>query len=252
MPSPSPKTSELRRATRRSLHLAVEGPHLSEQGAGALIQNLSTTGLLLETGADLALGENISIELPMVGSTVARIVWNSGNLFGCEFPEPISSAASSAAQLQSQWRVSEAAVRPEFSSTTETFDLRLRRLRKEKGLSAQRLANLVGVSGTSVWSWESGSARPRGSRLGALAEALGVSENELLIGTTPTSEAGKPTPPAIQSVGEENDAPPLGIHRFTRPVSHVARLPQLVAASKHQIADLAGTTPDKVKIIVEF
>jgi len=86
-----------RTAARRRLTL---GAVLSGKGDKAVIHDLSTTGILIETGADLATFEQVQIDLPEAGSRVATVIWNSGQYFGCEFHEPIPQAAISAALLR--------------------------------------------------------------------------------------------------------------------------------------------------------
>ena len=65
-----------------------------------MIHDLSSTGVLLQTSADLGAFDNFEIELPEVGATHAYVVWSSSDFFGCEFAKPIPRAALSAAQLR--------------------------------------------------------------------------------------------------------------------------------------------------------
>lgn len=65
-----------------------------------VIHELSLTGLLIETGEPLAPFDSVEIELPEVGMTQAVVVWKSGRYFGCEFAEPVTQAAISAALLR--------------------------------------------------------------------------------------------------------------------------------------------------------
>ena len=60
----------------------------------------------------------------------------------------------------------------------------IRRLREEKGLSQNELAERLFVSGKAVSKWETGRGLPDISLLGPLGEALGVSVSELLSGRT--------------------------------------------------------------------
>jgi hypothetical protein len=55
--------------------------------------------LLLETGVNLAAGENLQVELPGTSATSTRVVWTDGLLAGCEFVRPVSTAVVSAVQL---------------------------------------------------------------------------------------------------------------------------------------------------------
>ena len=54
-------------------------------------------------------------------------------------------------------------------------------LRKEKGLTGERLAELVGVSPQVVSKWENGRSLPETAVLPRLAEVLGVSIDSLLV-----------------------------------------------------------------------
>lgn len=64
-----------------------------------LILNLSRTGLLLQTSAELEVGETIQIEVPEAGQVEAKIVRRNGDQFGAMFDNPISMAAISAVLL---------------------------------------------------------------------------------------------------------------------------------------------------------
>lgn len=93
-------SEDRRRAPRRLLRLAVLGE--GDQGeAGAIVRNLSETGLLLETESPLAVGEGLSVELPQAGKVAAEVIWMRAPFYGCEFVRPVSRAAVSAALLRS-------------------------------------------------------------------------------------------------------------------------------------------------------
>jgi hypothetical protein len=87
-----------RSAARRTLRLEVSAT--SQAATTALIHNLSEEGLLLETSADLQVGEVLQVDLPQAGTTTALVVWSRGNFAGCEFVSPVSKAAVSAALLK--------------------------------------------------------------------------------------------------------------------------------------------------------
>jgi transcriptional regulator with XRE-family HTH domain len=208
------------RAPRRRLQLTISGELASGEATSVVVRNISATGLLLESPVALAAGETITIELPEAGVIQARIVWNSGDLFGCQFAMPISAAALSAAMLRGT-PAAETDSEADFSPRRDAhpnpaFGIRLQRLRKERGLSQAQVAASLGVSKPTVWAWEHGKARPVGSRMAGLAETLGVDEIEL-------------TPDAAGSV-----------------------LDEIVAKSREQIAAAIGTTPEKVRISIEF
>ncbi|ENX02583.1 hypothetical protein F900_01029 [Acinetobacter modestus] len=73
----------------------------------------------------------------------------------------------------------------------ETLGIRLKKLRKEKKLTQQQLADVVGVSKTSVIYWEKDENLPKHESLMALAKALDSTPNWLLNGGTDTSNAEK-------------------------------------------------------------
>src|SRR5215203_5700229 len=91
-----------RGATRRKLSLQAEGLVSNSSAAEVTIHDLSVTGLLLETSAELTRGEELDVYLPEAGATRARVIWSSGRYFGCQFDHPISSAVMSAAVLRSR------------------------------------------------------------------------------------------------------------------------------------------------------
>src|ERR1044071_7931358 len=84
--------------TRRSLSLVSS---LQGTGSDVTIHDVSLTGLLIETSAELTVFDDLEIELPEAGFTPALVVWNSGRFYGCQFKTRISQAAVSAALLRS-------------------------------------------------------------------------------------------------------------------------------------------------------
>lgn len=95
------ESTERRGAPRRRLKLdsAVSIP--SGGDLEVIVHDLSATGLLIETGVDLRSGDELAVEIPGAGPTVATVMWVSGNYFGCEFKRPVPKAALSAAALRS-------------------------------------------------------------------------------------------------------------------------------------------------------
>jgi len=87
-----------RRATSR-LKLSL-GAVLPSTGEEVVIHDLSATGILIQTSAMLKAADKLEVELPDVGATVAKVVWSSGDYFGCQFETPIAKAALSAALLR--------------------------------------------------------------------------------------------------------------------------------------------------------
>jgi len=200
------------RDARRMLRLDTTGALATGSATVVTIHNISATGLLLETAAELAEGEEVAVELPLAGLCQARVVWRSDGFFGCRFASALSQAALAAAELRSE---AVPAVQVE-AVPDSAFGLRLQRLRAERGLTQAQIAGALGVSKPTVWAWEHGKARPVESRMARLAELLGVSRSDLVQGALGPSHIG------------------------------------LIDQSREQIAAAYGVHPDCVKIWIEL
>ena len=99
---PRDRIRSRRSSARRRLNLEVKGAVPNGSAAEVMIHDLSITGLLVETLAELTCGEELDVCLPQTGRTRAKVMWSSGQFFGCQFSHPISSAALSAAMLRSR------------------------------------------------------------------------------------------------------------------------------------------------------
>lgn len=203
--------------------LEVRGAHASGSDVPVTVHNISATGLLIECEAALSINDRIDIDLPQAGTVSATLVWVSGRMFGCQFDTSISSAALSAAQLQSAVDLPTPASRSSDDEESKfvtpygsNFAANLKRLRIAKGLSQASVAEKLGVSGPSISGWEKGRARPKEDRLSELASLLGVPMSQLLV---------DPQPDMMQTV---------------------------IDASREQVARVTGVTPERVRIIVEF
>lgn len=97
-----PKAANRREFTRRSLCLRGSASTAIATGIPILVQDLSRSGLLIQTEERLSIGEVLRVELP--GSLVieANIVWQQGSLVGCRFREPLSQGSFSAALLRAE------------------------------------------------------------------------------------------------------------------------------------------------------
>jgi len=78
--------------------LEAEGCASSE--GDVLILDISTTGLLIKTSGPLNVGETIELDLPEAASVRMDVKWSSGQLYGCQFKNPVSAATVSAALLR--------------------------------------------------------------------------------------------------------------------------------------------------------
>ena len=221
-PSPATMPAGQAREPRRILHLDAQGALPSGAKTNVRVHNVSTTGLLLETTILLTIGERIEIDLPHAAATWARVIWTSDDLSGCQFEEPITAAALSAAQLRSapgeivDLAPELARQRGAAAAPGESFGTRLQRLRKDRGLTLAQVAARLGVSKPTVWAWEQGKAKPVESRIDALAQVYGVHASDI-----------------VQSR-----------------ISPV--LFELIARSKEQIAEAVGTSPDKIRIMIDL
>jgi transcriptional regulator with XRE-family HTH domain len=230
----TPNLKARRGSVRRELTLRARGAPGTGNATDVLIRNLSTTGMLLEAAIALVVGQKLVIDLPQIGPAAAKIVWADDNLFGCSFPRPLSAAAVSAAQLRSDPKT-----RPDEASlgtsavdhaTGQTLGERLRAIRLARGLSLVEFAQKMNVSRPTVWAWEANKSAPRPKKRQQLLKVLEVTESELDRSANPTA-----------IVGPSQDAP-----------EDESGLKSAIHQAKVTIADAAGTTPEKVTLIIEI
>ena len=213
-------SSGKRRAARRKLQLEVQGAHATDI-VTVMIHNISLTGMLIECDAPFAVGDMIDVDLPHAGTVATKLVWTSGQLFGCEFESPISPAALAAAQLRGDTApamAGEAKLQNEAIATSGAFDrfgANLKRLRIAKGLSQADVATALDVSAPSISGWESGRARPKPDRMTALAALLDVSVSQLI----------------VDIAAEPYD--------------------ELIREGRERIARATGASPEKIRIYIE-
>ena len=96
---PGKGKAERRSSHRRKLRLEASPEAASE--SRVVVHDLSERGMLLESAAEMTVGETLDLVIPEAGSAKATIVWNSGPYFGCRFEKPLTSSAVSAALLRS-------------------------------------------------------------------------------------------------------------------------------------------------------
>ena len=206
------------RAKRRELRLETRG-ELAGEATNVIVHNISETGLLVETGQPLMVGEWFTLTLPEAGPAEAEVIWASGKLHGCRFARPVGPAALSASQLRAAVAPARADDPPAAQaapSTGVTLGRRIAAARQAGGLTLGQLASALGVSRPTVWAWEHDRARPARHRIAALAASLGLAEAEL---------AGL----ELQS-----------------------DVTALVEAARVRIAAAAGTRPERVRILIEL
>lgn len=230
-----PSENERRSEARR--HLLFATTARSEQGGSqpVLVRDISARGLLLETEEGAVLDSTIAVTLPEAGDVEAHVIWQGDKLAGCRLDNYLSQVTIDAVKAKGEAANEE---QPETdvpvpNTAARTLAARLKQLRIARDLTRAELAERSGISTPSIWAWETGRTVPRLGSLETLAKGLGVPVSELQIG------AG--SPPA--------ELPSLSIGEGGGDLRTV-RLGELVAASKAQIAALAGTTPDRVSITI--
>lgn len=213
--------------------LSLEGTTASFKGGQEVVHvnNLSRTGMLLETGAPLSVGERVQILLPEGECCSAIVVWANETIFACEFERTLTTATISRVQLQSppEPHIGNKNHIPRVDEhPKEVLGERIKRLRRERGFSMVHFASCVGVSKPTLWKWEKGAVFPRQDMIHVIARALGVSEKELIYGNVRQVEQREQAgSPAHETSG------------------------RAIAAKKAELADIIGIDPDRIRILIE-
>jgi transcriptional regulator with XRE-family HTH domain len=166
-----------RSAPRRELLLETSGSLPGGVEANVTIHNISLAGLLIETREPLGEGDTLKVDLPDAGQVDARIVWASGQLYGCAFEQALGQGALAATQLRAP--VAPTSLPRSGRALAEPFGIKLNRLRRERNMTLADIAGALGVSKPTVWAWEKSKARPVPSRIPDIAKALGVTVQDL-------------------------------------------------------------------------
>ncbi|HKT77792.1 MAG TPA: helix-turn-helix domain-containing protein, partial [Sphingobium sp.] len=182
-----PQSDERRGDARWRIRLEVTGS-LGDEQANVVIHDISSAGMLIETDCNLVVGQSIAIALPQAETVAAQIVWRSEPLFGCRFDQPLPQASLSAVRLRSPIAdvpppPAETAVPARIAEKApEQLSDRLRRLRRERGITRTALSDRTGISKTTIWAWETGKTTPRHTNILTLAKVFGLSDQQLLMG----------------------------------------------------------------------
>lgn len=162
--------AEKRTAERKTLRLTTSHRRSGASAGAAVVHDLSTQGMLLETSDSLTVGEKLGVELPRSGLHEAEVIWSSNDFYGCRFGKPLPSAAVSAALLKAL----------PVDQSESPLPRRLAALRQSRGWTMEELAERLGVSRQSVWYWETGKRQPKKAMLASIAKQFGVVIDELL------------------------------------------------------------------------
>ena len=204
-------------STGEPLRLALYAAPPSEGGRQVPVHlhGISTSGILIESDEPLKLGDKIEMAFADAAIALGKITWTGAKLFGFQFDETIAADLLEGAVSRT---VDEEPGWQSLSDPVETFGARLHRLRKAKGIPQIDIAERLGVTAVAISNWESDRSQPRRHRMTELAKILGVPTQQLM----------------------------------TYSMSLPETLPELVAASKAQVANLLGVSPDSVKISVDL
>ena len=194
----------------------------------AEILNLSHSGLLIKTRAELSKDDPFEVVLPRKGAVGAKVVWFADGLYGCSFHDPLTDEELEAATRSASGDEPD---RTAFGVDDETLGGRIRRLRTAHGLTMRALAERVGVSKPTLWKWEGDQVRPRHETMQRLAGELGVSELELVYGAPGLDQAA--------AIAEEEE------------LAH-GSLADIVRASRKRIAMAAGVDVTCVEIHINW
>lgn len=236
-----PSENERRSETRRHLLFATTVRGEDGESQPVLVRDISARGLLLETEEGVTLDPVVAVGLPETGDVEAHVIWQGDKLAGCRLDNHLSQATIDAVRIKGEAAHAEQPERSDDGgaaiprSAARTLAARLKQLRLARDLTRAELAERSGISTPSIWAWETGRTVPRLGSLETLAKGLGVPVSELQIGAGVSSAAG----PSFTSNEGGGDL-------------RSARLAELVAASKAQIAALAGTTADRVTITISL
>ena len=209
--------SERRNGDRLHLYLATSGTLPEGSQANVEIHNISAGGMLLETSLPLHKGARLTVDLPENGHTIASVVWAGEGVYGCAFEQPISAASLGAVQLKADSPLPPRIGADRVSKDVNvTLGKKLEQIRKGRGLTLAQVADQLGVSKPTVWAWEKGKARPLDERFPAIADALGVDADELML------------------------------------PDHSASWAAIVEESRHQIAEAIGVDADQIRIMIDL
>ena len=170
------------REPRRRVLLEGYGAKASGDVLPIVVRDISASGMLLECSERLDVDALLSVDLPDGPDTQAVVVWVSGPLHGCKFTRPLGRATLSAALLRSTVGEDVASLPAKKPGADEPLGLRLRRLRKARGLTLADLAAELGVSKPTVWAWEQGRSLPTQDRHERIAQVLQTSVSDLRTG----------------------------------------------------------------------
>lgn len=157
----------------------------AEEVSGVLVKvHLATpSGLIIEADRPATADGHLEVAFAPDVRVVARIVWTSGNLFGCEFenaiPATLASASPHDEELPPENFRRRRTDRALANSAGETLGARMRNLRSQRGMTQDDVAASLSVSVASVSHWEADRSFPKRGRLADLAKLFAVPAADL-------------------------------------------------------------------------
>ena len=107
----------------------------------------------------------------------------------------------------------------------ESLGVRIKRLRQERELTLQAVADELGLTPAAISHWESGRITPKPKKLHELAKALSVSVGELTDGKFPAAMMQQ------------------------KPMTEIDKI---IGDAERQIADKMGCSPQRVRLILNI
>ena len=140
-----------RRQRRHKLLLEVEARGSYAITGTVIVLDISDTGLLIETQAELGVGEMIEVNLPQAGLMEAEIVWAGGQIYGCRFSQNLTPAAISAARLGGRFTLAGTDKVPQLATTEKVGSDAGASIAATEGMSlCARLWVIIGLA-LSLW-----------------------------------------------------------------------------------------------------
>lgn len=167
------------------MRLTLREQSLAETLTAALAKiHLATpSGLIIEADRRVGVDDRLEVEFSPDARVIARVLWTSGKLFGCEFEnlaiEMVKPAPFQDEELPNQnfrRRRTDTAL---SNAAGETLGGKMRSLRSQRGMMQDDVAASLGVSVASVSHWESDRSFPKRGRLADLAKLFGVPTADL-------------------------------------------------------------------------
>lgn len=188
------------------------GPPASEGEVAIEVRAFSALGLVFRSNEALTVGDVLGIELPDATIAQARVAWVSGELVACDIDISITAYFN---PLEQPSDVIGLTIEAD-AAYDNGFASRLLRLRRERGITQDKLAKALAVSVPAVSAWEVGRSRPKRDRMEALAQIFKI--------------------PLVDLLGLSGEVP----------------FPAQIASARKAIAKAAGVDEDDVRIQVNF